>query len=86
MTFTLKINARNDLHLPSEILRRLNLGKDRMVRVELEGNSVTIVPVDLDPRYSQDELTAIDQIHAAEKPAKWISLKSAKDIDRLIKD
>lgn len=84
--FTLKVNSRNDLHLPAELLSRMNLGKDRMVKVEVQGSTVILVPVDLEVRYSQDELDALDRIHAAEKPQGWTSLNTAKDIDRFIQD
>ena len=85
MVATLKINARNDLHLPSEILQRLNLGEDKIVRVEIKGNTLIVVPVDLEPRYTQEELEGLDRLHEIEKKKGWISLKSGKDIDRLLK-
>lgn len=83
MTVTLKVNARNDLHLPVEILQRLNLGKDRILQAEIRGNVVVLVPVDLEPRYSQEELEGLDQLHEKEKKKGWIHLRAAKDIERL---
>ena len=37
MVYTLRVNARNDLHLPAELLRQLNLGWEKMVKAELAG-------------------------------------------------
>ena len=84
MTLTLKINARNDIHLPANLLRMLNLGDDRMVKAELRGNSLVIIPVDIDPRYSQEELEGLAKLHADEKKKGWIRLESEKDINKLL--
>lgn len=83
MTVTLKINARNDLHLPAELLRALNLGKDKMVKGEVRGNTLVLVPVDLEPRYSHEELEGLDRLHEDEKKKGWIRLETKKDIDNL---
>lgn len=85
MTLTLKINARNDLHLPAGVLRALNVGEDKVIKAELRGNCLVLVPVDLEPRYSHAELEALDKIHADEKKKGWIKLSSPKDIDNLLK-
>lgn len=85
MTVTLKVNARNDLHLPADVIRHLNLGDDRIVKAEIKGNILIIVPVDLEPRYTHEELEGLDRLHEDEKKKGWTPLKSAKDIDRLLK-
>ena len=85
MSLALRVNARNDLHLPLELLRRLNLGAERVVRAEVRGNALVLIPVDLEPRYASEELAGLDRLHDDQKPKGWISLKSAADIDRLVK-
>ena len=85
MTVTLKVNSRNDLHLPAEIIRRMNLGNEKMVKAQLQGNVLFLVPVDVEPRYSHEELEGLDKLHADEKKKSWIRLKSEKDIDRLVR-
>ena len=85
MTVTLKINARNDIHIPAEVLRRLNLGNHRIVKAEVKGNTLIIVPVDLEPRYAAEELEGLDRLHGDQKKKGWVPLKSAKDIERLLK-
>ena len=84
MTYTLRINARNDIHLPAGLLEQLNVGEDRIVKVEQRGNALVLVPVDLEPRYSKEELEGLDRLHADEKKKGWVRLKSAKDIDSLL--
>ena len=85
MTLTLKINARNDILLPTEALRILNIGEDRIVKAEIKGNCLILIPVDLEPRYSHEELEGLDKIHQDEKKKDWIHLSSPKDIDNLLK-
>lgn len=85
MTYTLRINARNDVHLPSDLLTHLNLGEDRIVKVEQRGNALLLVPVDLDPRYSKEEMEGLDRLHEDQRKKGWIPLKSSKDIDSLLK-
>lgn len=85
MTITLKVNARNDLHLPAELLRHLNLGKDRIVKGEVRGNVLVLIPVDLEPRYSTEELEGLDRLHEDEKKKGWSNLETSKDIDNLLK-
>ncbi|MBI1883007.1 MAG: hypothetical protein HYS08_02240 [Chlamydiae bacterium] len=84
MTLTLRINARNDLHLPSDLLKCLNMGEEKIVKVEARGNTLVLVPVDLEPRYSQEALEGLDRLHEDEKKKGWKKLKSKKDIDSLL--
>ncbi len=85
MTYTLKINARNDLHFPSGLLSQLNLGEDRVLKVEQRGNALILVPVDLEPRYSKQEMEGLDRLHEDQKKEGWIPLRNAHDIDALLK-
>lgn len=85
MSIALRVNARNDLHLPAELLRRLNLGAERVVKAEIKGNAIILIPVDLEPRYSAEELAGLDRLHEDEKKKGWIRLKTSAEVDRLIK-
>lgn len=85
MTFTLKINARNDVHLPAEVLQTLNIGEDRIMKATLKGNALILVPVDLEPRYSKGALEGLDRLHEKEKKKGSIPLRTDKDIDNLFK-
>ena len=66
MTVTLKVNARNDVHLPAKVLKQLNLGTARLVKAELRKNMLVLIPADLEPRYTQEELEGLDRFHADE--------------------
>lgn len=83
MTLTLRLNARNDIHLPKRALKLLNLGEDRIMKAELKGHALVLTPVDLEPRYSQKELDAWDRLHEDEKKKGWIPLNSKEDVDNL---
>lgn len=84
MTALLKVNVRNDLHLPAELLRHLNLGRERMVKVAIKGNAIILIPVDLEPRYSPEELEGLDRLHEDEKKKGWTYVKTPADIERLL--
>ena len=84
MTVTLKVNARNDLHLPAELLRGLNLGAERVVKAELKGHALILMPVDLEPRYSPEELAGLDRVHEDEKKKGWTYLKTSADVKKLL--
>ena len=83
MSITLKVNARNDLHLPAAVLRALNLGRERLVKAEVKGNALVILPVDLEVRYAPEELAGLDRLHEDEKQKGFIRLDSPRDINRL---
>ena len=85
MTLTLKLNARNDIHLPTEALKLLNLGADKILKAELRNNQLILIPVDLEPRYSHEELETMDNVYQDQKKKGLIYLKSDKDIDGLLK-
>ena len=84
MTVTLKVNARNDVHLPAKVLRGLNLGTDRLVQAELRHHMLVLIPVDLEPRYTPEELEGLDRLHRDQKQAGWKTLKTTAEIDRLL--
>lgn len=85
MTVTLKINARNDIHLPANLIRFLNLGDDRVLKVQVKENALVLIPVDLEPRYSHEEIEGLEKLHQDEKKKGWTYLKTPKDIDNFLK-
>ena len=85
MTLTLKINSKNDIHLPAKVLGRLRLGEDRIVKLEVTDNTLVIMPVDLEPRYSRKELEGLDRLHQDEWKKGFRHLKTHEDIDKLLK-
>ena len=85
MILTLRINARNDIHLPAELLKAFNVGEDRVIKAQLKGNSLVLVPVDLEPRYSNEELEGLDKLHADEKKKGWLRVETKKDVRNLLK-
>ncbi len=85
MKTTLKMNVRNDLHLPAKVIRQLNLGEDRIFKAEVRANVLILIPVDLEPRYTHQALEAIDKIHEREKKKGFIPLDTDDDIKKLLK-
>ena len=83
MTIT-KLKAKNQITIPSAIVKRLHLKLDELFAVDVEGNFIKLIPVKVEPRYTAEELKAIDHIVENEK-GKAKVLKPGKEFSRYIK-
>lgn len=83
MTIT-KLKARNQVTLPSIIVKRLRLKHDELFTVDIEKNYIKLIPVEVEPRYTTDELKTIDRIVEKEK-GKAKVFKAGKDFSAYIK-
>ena len=83
MTIT-KLKAKNQLTIPSEIVKRLHLRPHELFAVDIEDNFIKLVPVEVEPRYSIEELNAIDEIVDKEKSNAKV-IKPGKEFSKLIK-
>ncbi|MBI4846141.1 MAG: hypothetical protein HY810_06700 [Candidatus Omnitrophica bacterium] len=83
MTIT-KLKAKNQITLPSSIVKRMNLKPQELFTVNIQDNFIKLVPVEIEPRYTAEELKAIDKIVKNEK-AKAKVLKSGKEFSQYIK-
>lgn len=83
MTIT-KLRAKNQITIPSAIVKRLHLKLDELFAVDVEGNFIKLIPVKVEPRYTAEELKAIDRIVENEKGRAKV-LKPGKEFSRYIK-
>lgn len=83
MTIT-KLKTKNQLTIPSEIVRRMNLKANELFAVDIEDNYIKLTPVEIEPRYTMEELKAVDRIVEVEK-AKAKAIKPGKDLSEYIK-
>lgn len=83
MTIT-KLKAKNQITIPSAIVKRLHLKLDELFAVDIEGNFIKLIPVKVEPRYTVEELKAIDFIVESEK-SKAKVLSPGKEFSRYIK-
>jgi len=83
MTIT-KLKAKNQLTIPSAVVKRLHLRPDELFAVDVEGNFIKLIPVKVEPRYTPKELRAIDRIVEKEK-GKAKVLKSGREFSQYIK-
>ncbi len=79
-----KLKAKNQITIPSAIVKRLHLKLDELFAVDVEGNFIKLIPVKVEPRYTAEELKAIDHIVESEK-GKAKVLKAGKEFSRYIK-
>ena len=83
MTIT-KLKAKNQLTIPSEVVKRLHLRANELFSVELVGNYIKLTPVEVEPRYTAGELEAIDRIVNQQKNSGK-TVKPGKDFLSVIK-
>ena len=79
-----KMKAKNQLTIPREVVKRLKLRANELFRVDVESNCIRLIPVDVEPRYSADELDAIDRIVEKEK-SNGKKVKPGKELSEQIK-
>lgn len=83
MTIT-RLKAKNQITIPVEIAKRLNLKIDELFSVEIERNYIKLIPVEVEPRYTDEELNAIDRIVEKEK-GKAKLVRPGKEFSHYIK-
>ena len=83
MTIT-KLKAKNQLTIPSAVVKRLHLKMDELFAVDIEDNYIRLTPVKVEPRYTAEDLKEIDHIVENEKGAAKV-VKPGKGFSRYIK-
>lgn len=83
MTIT-RLKAKNQLTIPSVIVKRLRLKPNELFAVDVEKNFIKLIPVEIKPRYTPEELSAIDRIVTKEK-GKAKQVKPGKEFSIYIK-
>ena len=83
MTIT-KLKAKNQLTIPSVIIKRMRLKPQELFAIGIEDNFIKLIPVKMEPRYTSEELKAIDHIVSREK-GKARVLSPGKDFSGYIK-
>lgn len=84
MTIT-KLKAKNQITLPNAIVKRLHLKPQELFAVDIEDNYIKLIPVEVEPRYTAEELKAIDRIVEKEKN-KGRVFKAGKEFSSYIKE
>ncbi len=72
MTIT-KLKTKNQITIPALIVKRLGIKPNELFSVDIKDNYIILMPVHMEPKYSVEELNAIDGIVEKEK-------KSAKKL------
>jgi len=62
-----RLKAKNQVTLSREIVSKMNLKQNDLFQVEVETNYIKLIPVEVRPKYSQDELKKIEIIVRKEK-------------------
>ena len=78
-----RLKEKNQVTLPKKIVERLNLKKDELFEVKVEKNYIVLIPVELKPKYTPQELAKINKLVAKEKN-KAKSLRTGSTFSRYI--
>lgn len=66
MTIT-KLKAKNQVTIPSAIVKRLHLKLEELFTVDIEDNYIKLIPVEVEPKYTAEDLRAVRRIVEKEK-------------------
>ena len=80
-----KLKAKNQITLPKQIVKKLNLKPNELFTVDVEGNCIKLIPVELEPKYTPQELNAIDKIVEKEKD-KAKTVKAGDEVRRYLRN
>jgi hypothetical protein len=79
-----KLKAKNQLTIPQEIVTNLKFKPNELFRIDVEGNTLRIIPMDVEPRLTAEELQVIDRLVENEK-GKGKSVRVGKEFSKYIK-
>lgn len=80
-----KLKTKNQVTIPQELVKRMHLGPQAIFSVDIEDNYIKLVPVEIEPLYSEGELAAIDAIVDREKTKAKV-VKPGKEFSKYIQD
>ena len=83
MTIT-RLKAKNQLTIPNSVMKRLGLKPHELFAVDVEKGCIKLVPVTVEPRYTPEELEALDRIVEREKPHAKV-FKPGKEFSNYLK-
>ena len=79
-----RIKSKNQLTIPNELMKKLDLTQNDIVEFSLEENFIKVTPVQVESRYTPEELKAMDDIVEKEKKAGK-RLKAGKKFEEYIR-
>jgi len=78
-----RLKAKNQITLPVQIIKRLHLREDELFQVDIEGNYIRLIPVDVKPRYTKKDLEKINKLVRKERK-KAKSIKAGSEFSSYI--
>lgn len=78
-----KLKAKNQVTLPHEVVKKLDLKPEELFQVDVVKNNIVLIPVEIKPKYSEEELKAIDRIIEKNKK-KGKTIKAGKKFSKYI--
>jgi len=80
----IKLKAKNQITIPIAVAKRLGLKLHEFLAIDVEDNFIKLIPVHIEPKYTEEELKTIDHIVVKEK-SKAKALKPGKEFSQYLK-
>ena len=78
-----KIKYKNQVTIPAQIAKLLGLKQNDAVSFAVKNGQIVIIPLHVEPRYTPEEIKAIDKLVAREKKQAKI-YKAGDDFEKAI--
>ncbi|MEA2082566.1 MAG: AbrB/MazE/SpoVT family DNA-binding domain-containing protein [Elusimicrobiota bacterium] len=78
-----KLKTKNQVTIPADIVKMMHLHNEELFAVKIENNYIKLVPVDVRPRYTKQELMKMKKLVEKEK-SKSQTMKSAAEFREYI--
>lgn len=79
-----KLKTKNQITIPQALVKRMHLKPNILFSIDIEDNYIKLLPVEVEPLYTYEELRAIDNIVEHEKH-KAKTIKPGKEFSKYIK-
>ena len=82
MTLT-KLKTKNQVTIPGFVVKMLHLHANELLAVDVQDNYIRLTPVEVEPKYTPQELAAMDRLVEQEKD-KSKAVKPGKEFSSYI--
>ena len=79
----IKLKAKNQITIPTALAKRLGLKTHEFLAIDIEDNFIKLIPVHMEPKYTDGELKTIDHIVTKEK-SKAKAIKPGKEFSQYL--
>ena len=79
----IKLKSRNQVTIPKSIAEKFDIHEGSLFSVEAKDNFIKLIPVEIEPRWTPEELEAIEKIFEKEK-GKGVKVRLGKEFSDFV--